>query len=211
MKYRSCAALVLSVLLAQSACECNDTYRPWKTSEEKTAEKPERRVVHESKRAPYTVELPKGWSEKPTEQLNEHADLAATRNDRLFLIVIPQKLPAVESVDVHSLKEASVARMRKRVDDLEIEREGPVTLKRGSAVSVFAEGVADGHPVQYVATFVTHGQWGYQIVAWGPADAEVDLIDDVDAFVGGWQFRSDSLRSDATNAARPDASTPETD
>ncbi len=172
------------------------------------ADSPSPRESFVSQQAPYRVELPAGWTttRKP-DKLNPHADLAATRDERLFAIVIPQKLPELDGVDppgADALKDASLERMRSNVNDLRVEQEGPVSLEGGEGVSVFAEGTVDDDTVQYIATFVTHGHWGYQIIAWGPAEDEAELVDQVDSLIGGWQFRDDSLPSDAPDAAETD-------
>jgi len=169
------------------------------------------RPLCKSDKAPYQVRLPTGWRREDPNSLNPHADLAASRDDRLFLIVIPQQLPDIDGVDppnAGALKEASVERMRDNVEQFEIEREGPVTLEHGDGTSLFAEGVVDDNPVQYVATFVTHGQWGYQIIAWGPAGDESELVESVDALIGGWQFRDGSRGPDSADGGS--ASAPET-
>lgn len=199
-------AIVCTILTAASAaCDSKDSTADAGASAEKPAQ-PTRFV---SERAPYAVDLPADWRLESGDALNRHADLRANKDDRFFLIVIPQKLPQVEGVEtpgVEALKEASLERMKKNVEDLEVEREGPVTLDSGDAVSVFAEGRAEGDTVQYVATYITKGAWGYQLVAWGPADAESALVDSVDRVIKGWQFRADSLPSAAPDAGSPDAS-----
>jgi hypothetical protein len=169
------------------------------------------RETFSSDKAPYKVRLPSGWKMRSTDKLNPHADLAATYHDRFFLIVIPQELPDLDGVDppgVDALKEASLERMRGNVDDLKIEQEGPVSLEKGEGTSVFAEGKVDESRVQYIATFVQHGPWGYQIIAWGPASDESRLVDAVDTFIGGWQFRGDSLPSDTIDATGSGPSAP---
>ncbi len=169
------------------------------------------RETFSSDKAPYRVRLPSGWKTRSTDDLNPHADLAATYHDRFFLIVIPQKLPDLDGVEppgVDALKEASLERMRGNVEDLKIEQEGPVTLEEGEGTSVFAEGKVDESRVQYIATFVQHGHWGYQIIAWGPATDESRLVDAVDTFIGGWQFRGDSLPSEAVDATESEPSKP---
>lgn len=174
-----------------------------KTQKKAKKKKAPVREEFESDKAPYSAKLPAHWRIETSDEINPHADLAATLDERLFLIVIPQKLPSIEGVeppDVKALKKATLERMRKNVDKLKVEQEGPVTLEDGSAVSLFAEGMVEENRVQYVATFVTHGGWGYQIIAWGPAESEPDLIESMDSFIGGWHFRSDSLPSRSGDA-----------
>lgn len=169
-------------------------------SEEKQQKTP---LEFESERAPYSVTLPAGWRRTSADSINAHADLAATRQRRHFLIVIPQELPSVSGVDppdVEALKTASLERMTANVEDLSVEREGPVELDGQPAISVFAEGIADDKPVQYITTFATHQGWGYQIIVWGPRQEESKLVDFVDAVVEGWQFTDVSVHSAESDA-----------
>lgn len=197
-RYAYWILLAVLITLAASCGNCRSSSQP---PEPDTST--DRRATFQSEKAPYHVTLPSGWELDDPASLNPHADLAANRHDRHFLIVIPQKLPDIDGVDApdaEALKEASLERMRKNVENLELEQQGPVTLKNGDGTSLFAEGVVDQNRVQYVATFVTHGRWGYQIIAWGPAKDESKLIDAVDAFIGGWQFRGDSSSDDRSDA-----------
>ena len=190
-------AVLVIAALASSCGDCQST------EDKPTPDTGEAQTTFESEKAPYSVTLPEGWGIDDSGSLNPHADLAITRNDRHFLIVIPQELPSVDGVeppDAEALKDASLERMRENVDNLEIEQEGPVSLENGEGTSLFAEGVVDQNRVQYVATFVTHAGWGYQIIAWGPAKDESKLIDSVDAFIGGWQFRDDSQSGRSADA-----------
>ena len=167
-----------------------------------TEAEPQSRTSFESSKAPYSVKLPAGWSLLKPEELNPHADLAATKKNRLFLIVITQELPEVEGVDspgVEAIREATMKRMRGNVKNLEVEQEGPVSLEKGSGKSVFLEGIIKGNRVQYIATFVTHAGWGYQIVAWGSAEAESELIEEVDSLIGGWQFEEADPQSEPSS------------
>jgi hypothetical protein len=200
-----CLALVLTLLVAASVgCDSESSGEADPPSEPP-------RETFSSEKAPYQVRLPSGWKTRSTDALNPHADLAATYHDRLFLIVIPQELPELDGVEppgVNALKEASLERMRGNVEDLKIEQEGPVALEKGEGTSVFAEGRVEESRVQYIATFVQHGHWGYQIIAWGPATDESRLVDAVDTFIGGWQFRGDSLPSETVDAKESEPSTP---
>jgi hypothetical protein len=160
----------------------------------------------ESSRAPYSAEIHPGWTRIDAASLNSHADYAATRDETLYLMVIPQSLPQVGDMDPPSataLKEASLDRMSKNVQEFRVEREGPVKLESTEGISVFAEGVSDGTHIQYIATFLTHGAWGYQVIAWGPAYTEDKLVKAVDRFFNGWQFTDASVPS-----GRPDGGPP---
>lgn len=147
----------------------------------------------ESQVAPYAIDVPGEWQKTETGELNEFADLALTMDDRFYLIVIPQQLPqyeGVESPDAQAVKRASLSLLRERIDKFEIEREGPLNLGDQTALSIFAEGLYQKEPVQYIATYATRGDWGYQIVAWGPQKQQDDLISATDALFAGWGFTS---------------------
>lgn len=200
--------LLLAALcsLGAAACDCNGTISPVSSDGPNRGDTSSGPVHFESEKAPYTLRLPDGWNIE-SEGLNKHADLRASKNDRLFLIVIPQDLPSIEGVDspgVDELKRASIERMSENVENLQIQREGPVSLESADAVSVFAKADTEGGPVQYVAMYVTRGTWGYQIVAWGPVEAKSELVDSLDRTIKGWQFTSDSLPSAGPDARSAD-------
>ena len=191
-------AFAASCLLGLVACESKYSGGDTGVAEPTT--------TYESSQAPYRATLQPGWSRIDAESLNTHADLAVTRNETLYLMVIPQSLPQVGDMDPPSasaLKEASLDRMSENVQEFRIEREGPVKLEATEGISVFAEGVSDGTHIQYIATFLTHDGWGYQVVAWGPAYTEDKLVKAVDAFFEGWQFTDASVVSE-----RPDGGSP---
>ncbi|QDG54269.1 hypothetical protein FIV42_27050 [Persicimonas caeni] len=147
----------------------------------------------QSEAAPYAIEIPGEWQKTDSGELNDFADLAVTLADSYFLIVIPQELPQYEGVaapDAKAIKRASLALLRERIDKFEIERTGPLKLGDQTALSIFAEGLYETDPVQYIATYATRGPWGYQIVAWGPQEEEDQLIAATDALLSGWKFTS---------------------
>jgi hypothetical protein len=196
-------SLTAALLVLAGGCDSNTDDAPPTPAADK--EPTVDRTTFTSQKAPYSVELPAGWTERPDKRLNRHADLAATLDGRLFLIIIPQKLPDLKGVDppdAEALKSASLERMSQNVDGLQVERTGPVSLENGSGLSVFAEGRVDQERVQYIATFVTYDGWGYQIIAWGPASSETELIESVDRLIGGWQFGDNSVGS-ASQPANP--------
>jgi len=209
MKYVKSSMVAIALLFAGASCDCGGGLPSWSSGADDREDAAVETVVFESDRAPYSVRLPEGWRLEPEGNLNEHADLRASKNDRIFLIVIPQSLPSIEGVDspgVGELKRASLERMRENVQNLRIQREGPVTLESADAVSVFARARTRNGEVQYVTTYVTKGTWGYQIVAWGPVDAKSEIADSVDRFVRGWQFQSDSVPSSGMDARSDDTS-----
>lgn len=152
---------------------------------------------YDSQNAPYSIEIPGEWQETESGDLNEFADLAVNLDDRFYLIVIPQELPqyeGIESPDARAVKRASLGLLRERIDNFEIEREGPLKLGDQTALSIFAEGLYQNKPVQYIATYATRGDWGFQIVAWGPQKQQDALIAATDSLLAGWKF---------TGAAQP--------
>lgn len=190
--------LALACLVSTAACESKSRGGDAGTDTQTT--------TFDSSRAPYRTTIQAGWTRIDAASLNSHADFAATRDETLYLMVIPQSLPQVGEMDPPSasaLKEASLDRMSKNVQEFRVEREGPVKLETTEGISVFAEGVSDGTHIQYIATFLTHDSWGYQVVAWGPAYTEDKLVNAVDTFFDGWQFTDESVPS-----PRPDGGVP---
>ncbi|MFW5967024.1 MAG: hypothetical protein ACOCV2_05870 [Persicimonas sp.] len=147
--------------------------------------------TYESDRAPYALEVPAGWEEEEAEALNRTADLALGFNDRFFAIVIPQELPSfdgVEPPDALDMKRASVDILEGRIDDFEVTSEGPNELDGQSALSVIARGRDGEQRVQYVNTYLTRNDWGYQIVVWGRQSDSDDLEEAADELLSGWRF-----------------------
>jgi len=170
---------------------------------------PDSTWTHDSERAPYSMKLSTDWSRLGADDLNPHADLAVTQHKRLYLMVLPQPLPAFEGMEApgaRALRSAGLRRMREQIDKFRLEDQGPVTVDDVSGVSAIAEGLVGSTLVQYIATFVTHDGWGYQVIAWGPAKAEAELVTEVDRALRGWQFRDDSVVS--PTSAPPDAAAP---
>ncbi len=159
-----------------------------------------------SKKAPYSVRVPGQWHKTSGAKLgNPAADLAVTLSGQFYLIVIPQKMPTYEGVaspDALDLQRASLAELKKRVNKFKVQRHGPIKLDGHSALSVFAEGVSQSTPIQYVCTYATRDHWGYQIIAWGPRKEQDGLITATDALLKGWTFAHDAAaKDDATPAA----------
>lgn len=162
----------------------------------------------ESQTAGYRLEVPGQWTQIPVEEINRFADVALTVDHQLYLIVIPQQLPRYEGVeppDALDLKRASVGLLKERVTDFTIEREGPVQLGNQSALSIFAHGVSQEVPVQYITTYAAHDNWGFQIIAWGPTSARDELIGATDRLLAGWSFKGSTLPTspESISAAEP--------
>ncbi len=148
-------------------------------------------ISFESKTSPYRLELNEPWALTDPKNLNTHADLAATYNGSLYLIVIPQKLPSipgVESPDALALKRASLAVLEERLKGFTVERQGPIKLDNEIGQSVFASGQTEGQSIQYVATYMTRGEWGFQVVGWGPVEKGTLLTAEIDRILATWKF-----------------------
>jgi hypothetical protein len=176
---RSFFVIFLAVL---SVCGCeSDAPKP----------APMQPLLFESKTAPYRLELGEPWALTDSKNLNSHADLAATYNSSLYLIVIPQKLPSipgVESPDALALKRASLAVLEERLKGFTIERQGPIKLDNAIGQSVFASGQTEGQSIQYVATYMTRADWGFQVVGWGPVEKGPLLTAEMDRILATWKF-----------------------
>lgn len=152
---------------------------------------PEAPVVFQSNQAPYALTLAHPWKITSAAALNTFADLAANYDDTLYVIVIPQKLPAIPGVDppdALALKRASLAVLEEKLKGFTIDRQGPIKLDNELGQSVFAHGQSEQHQVQYVATYVTRGDWGFQIVGWGPSEKSPLLIVEMDRILTSWKF-----------------------
>lgn len=148
-------------------------------------------IIYDSTKAPYHVELSPPWTLTSADSLNTHADLAATYKDQLYLIVIPQRLPTIPGVDTPNalaLKRASVSVLEERLDGFKITRQGPIRVDSEIGQSVFAIGQTEGLQIQYVATYLTMSDWGFQIVGWGPADKTNVLTAEMDRILNSWRF-----------------------
>jgi hypothetical protein len=202
------ASILLASLVVLMSAACDS-----ETADPQESPQPWR---FQSQIAPYAIEVPGQWRQTPSEKINQFADLVLTVDGRFAvgepfrLIVIPQQLPQYEDVaspDARALKRASLSLLRKRVDQFEIQREGPLDLGGEPALSVFAEGMDGDEPVQYITTYATHGEFGYQIVAWGPRKQQEGLVQAVDILLSGWEFTDSAGSSENDKAqASPDDS-----
>ncbi|MFU8805736.1 MAG: hypothetical protein ACNA8W_18120 [Bradymonadaceae bacterium] len=168
-----CTALLV---LATSSCQrspVEQTPEPWK---------------FQSAAAPYELIMPGAWIVEDGEEINPYADFAASLDDSIFLIIIPQELPIFPMPDLTSFKSASVDLLRDNLDEFQIQRQGSIVLDGHEGHTVFIKGLVVGERIQYIATYVTRDVWGYQIIAWGPVIKERDLIDHVDAILTKWRF-----------------------
>ena len=156
------------------------------------------------------------WKREDPAAINEFADLAITHPDDLFFIVIPQLLPQIEGVDAPDaldLKRASVTLMETQIDDLQIQKQGPVRVDQRQGQSVVARGVVDGQQVKYLTTYLTEGEWGFQLIGWAPIERQRSLLVRVDELLTGWRFAEKpeddaDISSDAgSDASAPDAGT----
>lgn len=185
-------------------------------SEPKSAT-PEVPIQFQSSQAPYRLTLAHPWKTTTADALNTFADLAANYNDTLYMIVIPQKLPAIPGVDppdALALKRASLAVLEEKLHGFTIDRQGPIKLDNELGQSVFAHGQSEKQQIQYVATYVTRGEWGFQIVGWGPSDKSPLLIVEMDRILTSWKFTggqpvSEPIPAEPTDS--PDANAEEED
>lgn len=179
LDYSKLGALLLVSALALAGCRDGqkaEPAKPW---------------VHKSVRAPYELTVPPQWAPEAPAVVNEFADVAVTRDHEFFFIVIPQGLPEVPGADrpdALSLKRASVEIMKTQIEDLEIERQGPVRVDGRDGHSVVAHGKSGGHQISYVATYVVDGLWGFQLVGWAPRGRSKELVAHVDGLLGGFSF-----------------------
>lgn len=173
--------IALLCLFAVAACEQAPKQRakvraPW---------------TYESENAPYSLTLPGTWKREDPSLLNEFADLAVSHPDDLFFIVIPQELPQIEGVDIPDaldLKRAGVTLMEEQIDQLQLQKQGPIRVDQRQGQTVVARGVIDGQEVKYLTTYLTEGDWGFQLVGWAPIDRQRRLLQGIDELLTGWRF-----------------------
>ncbi len=174
---------LLCLLLALAAPACSER--------KKAAPKPKPAWKFESETAPYLLTLQGEWKKEDPKILNEFADLAITHPDDLFFIVIPQLLPQIEGVetpDSLDLKRAGVTLMRAQIGELEIQKQGPVRVDQRQGQSVVAKGIVDQQEVKYLTTYLTEGDWGFQLIGWAPIERRRALLVRVDELLTGWKF-----------------------
>lgn len=152
-------------------------------------DKPPEPWLFQSTAAPYLMTMPGAWVREGVEDINAYADFAASFDESLYLIVIPQELPVFPMPDVQTFKSASVELLRENLDDFRIERQGSIILDGYDGQTVFIKGLVVGEAIQYIATYVTRDDWGYQIIAWAPVLKERELIEHVDAILTSWRFK----------------------
>jgi hypothetical protein len=191
MGYRVLHILFLAIALAGiPACETS------KKKQKKSVEP----WVFESEKAPYRLRLRGGWTREDPATLNEFADLAVVHSDDLFFIVIPQELPMIEGVDSPDalrMKRAGLDLMETQIGDLEIQKQGPVRVDGRAGQSVVARGVIDDQEIKYVTTYVTEGDWGFQLVGWSPIDRQRELLVRIDELLAGWKFLAPKPEDDS--------------
>lgn len=149
-----------------------------------------------SQAAPYEVVFPGEWSREPDGAINLHADLEASRDERLFFIVIAEELPRHPPRNLLELKDEGIKLLDSSIDDLVVERVGPLELDGVSGLTVFASGEFDGESITYINSYVIAGDYGYQIIAYSDADKESKLFDEVDLILSHWQFTDDTELED---------------
>ncbi|MBA2661363.1 MAG: hypothetical protein H0U74_03660 [Bradymonadaceae bacterium] len=174
---RTHTALLLLATLLGAGCNRSPapelTVEPW---------------AHTGAQAPYALTVPGYWKSEDPKALNTYADFAASLDETLYLIAIPQKLPTFPIPDARAVKSASMEMMQEAVAEISIERQGDVMLDDVLGVTVFFKGTVAGERIQYITTYITQAGWGYQIIAWGPAELERRLIEQIDAVLNGWKF-----------------------
>lgn len=168
--------VALLMLISSTGCDsCN----------EEPASQPPWRV--EGQRAPYALTFPAAWIAEPPQSINPHAEVAASLDDTLFLMVIPQKLPTFPTPDVHQLQRLGMETLDRSVDNLIIDRQSPIRLGGAEGLSVIARGELNGDPVRYINAYLVHQGFGYQIIAFAGYEHSEALIAQVDLILASWE------------------------
>lgn len=148
--------------------------------------------------APYELLFPGTWQLERPESINPHAEIAASREDKYFLLVIPQELPEFPRPDVFALQKTALQMLQDSVDNFLIERQGPLELDQTPGLSVFARGELQGRAIRYITSYIVHGDFGYQIIAFAELEDEQTLLEDMDLILSHWRF------TDTEQAETPD-------
>lgn len=192
---------VCAALLALGGCD--PTSAPGAST---TAAKPASQPAswtHQGDPAPYAVTLSGAWQRVPVETFhNEFAALTARGPASCALMVIPQKLPALDDGSPGTLDafaRAGESIMRAQVPSFDLSRRGSIIVGGEPARQVVARGESAGQPVVYVVTYAQRGAWGVQIIAWALDADAATLTREVDALLKTWRFTD----ADASPAAAP--------
>ncbi|RAL25338.1 hypothetical protein DL240_03765 [Lujinxingia litoralis] len=141
----------------------------------------------EGERAPYALSFPASWIAEPPHSINPHAEVAASLNDTLFFMVIPQKLPTFPTPDVFELQRLGIDTLDQAVDNLIIDRQSPIRLDGIEGLSVIARGELDGDPVRYINAYLVRDGYGFQLIAFASDEHSEALITEVDAILASWK------------------------
>lgn len=167
-------AALLGAAVGCEGCELLDRGpSPWKFS---------------SDEADYELVFSGEWTAEPPQSINPHADVAASRDGQMYFMVIPQQLPSFPDPDVFDLKDAALEMLDESVDDLVIQRQGPVEIDGVEGMSVIATGEVEGRPTRYVTCYVIHDETGYQVISFAREQHGSELFEEVDDLLARWQF-----------------------
>lgn len=144
--------------------------------------------IQRGEMAPYELLFPGTWRLERPESINPHAEIAASRDDKYFLLVIPQELPEFPRPDVFALQKTALHLLQDSVDNFIIERQGPIELHDSSGLTVFARGDLQGRTIRYITSYLVHGDFGYQIVAFAELEDEQTLLEDMELILSQWRF-----------------------
>ena len=196
--------LLLGLLLS-TGCR-NEAAKKEKSKEAAT----QQQIVHKGES--YTVALDPSWTVEDPKPLNSYADFAASKDEVLFFLIIPQPLPALPDVPAPTaldLKRASVHVMEQEIDKFEVELQGPVNVDGQLGQTVVAHGHVEKDHIKYVTTYFAVGKNGYQIVAWGPFSRGDELLKEADKILATLKFPNAS--KEKSKPADADAGSGETD
>lgn len=141
--------------------------------------------------APYQMIFPGTWTAEPPESINPGAEVAASLDDTFFVIVIPQELPSFPEPDVFSMKDRALTMLDESVDELVINRQGPLELDGVSGLTVFATGKYNGTEISYITSYAVYDGFGFQIIGFSDAEHSEELFDEIDTLLTYWRFLDD--------------------
>ena len=139
----------------------------------------------------FGLRLPEGWKQLSPGEVNPNAEFAGTNGESFYAMVIAAETNAEEGAQkqvLAKIQESFTEQLHNNLTNLSIQEERDEKIDGAGAKFLSIQGAMQGRPVQYVALLNADGGWGYQIVLWGPANAEEGLEKAAEAFGRGWRF-----------------------
>lgn len=140
--------------------------------------------------AEYEVTFPGDWRREPAGSINPFAELAASRESTLFFMVIPQEMPQFPRAQMSEMRDLAIARLEETVEDFTIDRQGHVEVDGVTGTTIFASGRLNDRSIAYINTYLIHGDFGYQLIAFTEREHKEKLFQEMDFILSTWRFQT---------------------